>query len=679
MPRRKVLWYPKRGIDTTLDFELNTSVDYAVDALNVTTYNDEIIKRRYGIVEHRIQDYGDRIYKIHEADEGLYVASQNGVWRNDAQLSTIPATEIALWYERVFTQDSVIVSSGHVGDFGIFPPTNEAIDTIEAAEPDLLVGYLSGVWSSTNSTFTTNDPVTLDNITNFYCIMRTLEFPYSESEIWLGQVTSFTGGENSVAVITIENWEETNLSSGGSVNPPSSSDYSCVFDPVKYTSLQDYLSYGVSNIYYTLRFTDTNSSTVSNTGKPLEIIRKMYFWSWVVGSPIGYTTLQYMPNSAQSNINNVEIFRLDNNIATAQVYKKIQVSPKIPNQDEEITYLDTITPGSTQLLYDLYNFDGTEETWITNVNYPPINEEDIQAELEDIFFYGNRLWGHFKNRLYYSEAFQTRSSFEYFGLAGLNYLEFPDAISFAVTSETSIYVFLKYGIWGCYGIDPTSMVVREVTDEVGMSYSDGAIRYKDRLWMLATDDKLYQVSGMQHTEQAQISAAIPTMSQGNDFDKLVGSDNNLWLQFGANIGKYDFRHQAIWRYDFDFGPTLFPSTQGTYITTGNTIYTLDNDAGNSYETFDCYILSPKILLSGDVSLKGQLNRVLIRGYFTDVLMEVIIDGNVERSITFSSTDDVINLHFEPVWAYYVQIKISKKLSEPTERFELTAPIALNPW
>jgi hypothetical protein len=102
-----------------------------------------------------------------------------------------------------------------------------------------------------------------------------------------------------------------------------------------------------------------------------------------------------------------------------------------------------------------------------------------------------------------------------------------------------------------------------------------------------------------------------------------------------------------------------------------------------------YFVSPMIPLSSKADVKGMINRVLIHGYFPSWIDDEVPpntwyptlyvyggDGEtLRRTITFESDGtQMIDLHFTPVFDYYVRLAIYCY-----DQFMLYSPIIINPW
>ena len=687
MPRKKIAWFPLKGIDAHQTTVYGTEVQHAVDALNVTMYDTETIEKRSSLVAISTNEsYDEEIYDVVESEQGRYVVADGGIWRGTTNVweraeGEAVEDEMALWYERGFTPGLVLTEDDEATKFGLLPPTEDAFSSItwEIGDTEILdidgTRFYQGVpqfpyvnqpddatWNSDTGHVSCNSAAfALEVFKDDYVLLAT-EDPIDWDNAWVGKVTSLTGPASRGVAI----WEATNLTEAS----PESGDYKIWWGPIKFASVAQMKLSPVYLGQFGFRFVNTVSGSVSN----MLIVECTEDANIPVGMSAG-TLLRFDTESGESDDVEVQMFRLDIDIATAQIYR--DTLKRFEANEQHLTWTQK------------ERFEDDADIWSRNGNYPPVtvddDDESVQVRLHHLGFYGGRLWGAWNNRLYYSQAFDKVNSFEYFGLAGLNYQEFPDTIRSVVFSETSIHVFLEFSVWVMYGMDPTSMTVREATSEIGMNYTNGATRYKDKLWLVGSDDKVYVMGGMNYEEVVKMSSCMDLWAGGDSLSKLLGSNNSLWFNFSEHVGRYDFAHQAIWRYylhvdDPTHTTRMFPGTSTTYVACKNTLYALEGTAsGDTGEVMDCHITSPKILLSPEASTRGQINRVLVKGLFTDATLEILVDGVVERTLTFSSTGETVNLHFKPVWAYFIQVKISKKSIPAGEQFKLTAPLLINPW
>lgn len=241
--------------------------------------------------------------------------------------------------------------------------------------------------------------------------------PIDWENAWLGQITWNVPTNN--RTVEVRKWEATNLTD--SLGCPPTGTYTMWYGPIKFASAAQMTLSPVYIGQYGLRFLNSISGTVSNM-LVLDCTQESNI-------PIGIGGGTCL-NLTSTEADKIQIFRLDLDIATAQIYRDTKKT------------LDTNTPN---LVWEEHEpFEDDADIWSRNGNYPPVDDDGNRVRLHSLSFYGSRLWGAWENRLYYSQAFDTVNSFEYFGLAGLNYQEFPDTIRSVVYSETSITVFLEF-------------------------------------------------------------------------------------------------------------------------------------------------------------------------------------------------------------------------------------------
>jgi len=561
-----------------------------------------------------------------------------------------------------------------------------------------------GTWDPSTDIFTPTadivpDPTeeewsTIDpSLIGQYCLLwRSMEDPSEDwyGDVALGKILDFHWDDpqpSDTSKLILGEWEilgtNYDLELG---KPPYYIDYQISIMPRKFVSLAQIGMIHKYQLPYALRWKRTETGTVSNLATGYENPESLNTW------PIGRGIIDGLPEDAPSGGwpgDKIEIFRLDIDITTAQVYKKV----------------GEVDPGTTSFSED-EPFAEDAEVWLENKNYPAVNEENQRIGMSNRFIQANRLWGSVGNKLYYSEAFDTLASLEYYGLAGLNYFEFQDKIINVIPYETVMYVLLENEVWGVYGTDPNSAVQRRITSEIGGGGSgtslyklEGSTWYKGIGYVLGNDNQVYMIQGDQFNRFSELTAAInavPIMhNEYGDpltpleaFVRLLASGNAMWMLFGEYMLKYDFASQGIWKYSFErlmsevsgeYLVNMFRGAVDTYLTLAGRVYYVDG-AESGTESFDCMIESPPLMISDKVDFRGQINRLLVPGKFENAVVEILVDGEVQRTIPLDMPDGgTANLHFTPVWSYYITIRIRQEDVSSTEHFEITGPIVINPW
>jgi hypothetical protein len=347
-----------------------------------------------------------------------------------------------------------------------------------------------------------------------------------------------------------------------------------------------------------------------------------------------------------SDVDYIEIFRLDTSVQTSDLYRLVgTVALGTTSWDDEVTVTDLLTALDDDNKYPCPNV------------------------LKGLLVYASRLWGHYANKVYYSEPYQTTSQFEYFGGAGLNFFDFPDTVQTIIDYGRTLIVFLERETWVLEGLDPTSMNQRRLNEDIGTYGALSAARYGGNVFTVSSDMRLWQISGSVWQELPQVTSVLPSAPT---YVQLIGSDGSLWITTGSQVVRFSLTNQDVWVYGMS--GYMASGSHTTYIGQSGKVYEVDS-TGGSEAVPASYIESPDLFIGTDVGLRGKLNRILFRANCTGGTITIYVDGSVWKEVAFSTEgEQTVIKHFWPVQGYYVKVRISS-----SNALTLSGPIILNPW
>ena len=633
--RNKIVWHPKRGIDKTwpvhtpeLKGPLESGhVNYALDAENITILDvNNLVTRPKLCPLTAIDD--TTVYGILNFNRGLATATNVGVYIRNTLKYTRAFTQyvsMAAWYDTLFYSDGSemgkIESDDTQYDLGIAVPTDATVTITPANTATGADGVYDGSTGFTSATASFTSAME-----GYYLQMAVV----TGANCAVFRIRTVT--DANTLVMDIEDWETT---------PNAGSPYNYYISPCKVMTKYQYDLYGYKPVFYKYRWkrddgTRSNTLTCENDGHANGSVMPTLL--------VQHFSISGLPSTGPTGVTHIELFRLDTSVLTTDLYRLTQ----------------TIAIGTTSV---------TDDTSLTTslTSLDDDNKYPCPVTLHCLTFHGSRLWGINANKVYYSEVFNTVSSFEYFGPTGENYFEFPFAVKSILSIGRVMLVFLENETWALEGIVPSTMNKMVYNSDVGTYDYNSACVYRSCIFTISKDMKFYLLSGSASKESQMLTAILPN---DPDYIDLIGSDSCLWISTGSEVIKSNMDQTDVWKYALD--GHIAKGSSRTYIGYNGDVY--DIDANNGYETQPVtYITSPDIALG--VNMRGQLNRVVFKANCTNGKVEVYVDGVLMRSATFSTTgsEDVM-MHFRPVYGYYAQVKIIGY-----EHMTITGPVRINPW
>ena len=178
----------------------------------------------------------------------------------------------------------------------------------------------------------------------------------------------------STTVLEIDTWIDSNANMASDV-PATNAAVSGEEGGFQVQSIAEHALFPRKVVTYKIRFKNSLSGTVSNTltAEKRIVCPKIVTRINIIGLPTTAT---------DSDVDYIEVFRYDASVATAQVYRKVA----------------EVALGTTALA-DKHNFDGTEDIWLEDKNYPAVDEDGNRIAFTNLMLYANRLWGIWQNRV----------------------------------------------------------------------------------------------------------------------------------------------------------------------------------------------------------------------------------------------------------------------------------------
>jgi hypothetical protein len=551
MDRRKILWYPVNGIDATREVGNEQLIDFCASAKNVCAYEDNVVRSRSAVVSTGIFLEGSTEILQAEQVASLggslaatitYILTDYGIYRD----GTLIAVYTGAISPRIAVWRNIIVFSGSEsveGTYLLYDPQDGSAATTKAlGAPVLTDEYLPRLWLTreeesgysiwnyiATASFDGVDTITLDDpVTTTWSIGMKVAIQYSITETnytSIGEITDVVSN----TIYTVENWENgryplslTDLTVyAGFVQLLGRAELELEVPTLLYSGAPPV--YQAKIFYYKVQYRNSVFGTTSNTYTvgPLSSISPTC--SPVVQRiPIDWGDYSYY----DGDFDTIRVFRYDPRVTTEQVYRLVYEG-LIEDMDQ---YID----GSTGIYYTDYEDDyplilGTEEVWVEDRNYPPVNDDGDTIGFGYIIFYANRLWGVYGNRVYYSEPYDTTSAFEYYGPTGLNYFEFNDDPVVLVDGVTSLYVVCSSSIYVLGGTNPDSMTQRRVVDKVGAWDEDSVCYHSGTLYSISSDGKISVLFGSSQAWMTKVNA-LTTYAGTTDRKVILTPDNDLlWI------------------------------------------------------------------------------------------------------------------------------------------------------
>jgi len=656
MPKRRIQWYPRRGIDKTLPKHGETLdarqtgefVSHALDASNISMYNDQEVTTRRSTKKVCNTDYGT-IYGINVYNRGVAVAGSSGIYldktlKKSQTLSSV--TSMVPWYESLYWSDGTnwgyIDDDDTAYDMGIDAPTSLG----EAQFVDIYTQQgTNGSWDNATKTLTSaaagfTSALTGEHIQVYDC---------TDSTCFTGTVTFVSATELTVALHP----DETNPATDAGAN------ISFYISPHRWMT---YNAYTLSNKYkvdgatyptyvkYKMRFKRSGDGARSNTttmGSLLTggVYKDAHWVNTLVG---GKRVASIDSASDDSNVTHVEIFRLDLSVTTSSIYRLV----------------GTVAIGTT-------TFDDEEEMLTSLTALDDDNKYPCPYTLNNLAFYSNRLWGTYTNRVYYSEAYITEPRFGYFGPIGENYFEFPDTVQQIIMDQRRILVFLERETWVLEGLDPDSMTKRILNLDIGTYSSTACTMFGGIVYTISSDYKFYAIDGSRWVEIPQVTSVL---SSPSSYWELKGSDNAIWISDASETHKWDISNKNLWTYDL--GGRLGAGSHTTYLGSSGYLYQLEETNGAETTPVQ-YLESPEIYIGDSSGRRGLVNRIFFRADAPSATVSVYVDGSLWKTMSVATTgEENVLLHFWPARGYYTKVRIDIPLYK---EFTMTSRLIINPW
>lgn len=653
MPKRRILWFPTRGIDKTEPkYGESTSalsrvdlVDYAYAASELSVYNRKEIVTRRDLKAVNSTSYGT-IYAICKYNRGIAVAGSSGIYLGSTRKKSTTISSVAYlapWYNSLYYSTGsamgYIASDDTDYELGIAAPSSWEGDTAQFTEY-YTRDATNGSWSLGGGGAGTDGRLTGTGFTSAMGGEYIQVYNHTEATCFTGVVIYVDATHVDIVVDATETAPATDASGtiAYRISPHRWMTYTTFLSTGGYVSSGDVYPLA---IYYKQRFKRSGDGARSNTvDYPVPIIIDALVGGVEVGS--------IDTSSDDTNVDQVEIFRLDTSATTSNLYRLI----------------GTVDIGTT-------TFDD-EDTMTTSMEaLDDDNKYPCPYTLSNLCFYSNRLWGTYANCVYYSEAYITEARFGYFGPIGENYFEFPDTVKAIVPDQRRIIVFLERETWILDGLDPDSMAKRTMNEDIGTYSSTSAERFGGIIYTVTDDFKFYAIDGAAWKEVPTITSVLSTAPS---YYEVRGSDNNLWISDGSQTHKIDLSNNDIWTYAV--GGRLGTGSHTTYLGRSGYLYELDA-IGGSESTPSSYLESPEIYIGDASGRRGMLNRLFFRSQVDVATVSVYIDGVLWKSMTVNAPEeDNVILHFYPARGYYAKVRIDVP---QYNEFLLTSRIILNPW
>lgn len=657
MPKRRILWFPVRGIDKTLPKSMESTsgqqitdaVAYAADGSEVSTYNSRDLVTRRDLRAYSGVNYS-AVYGLLKYTRGLAVAGSSGIYLDSSlkESRTLSAfTYMAPWYQSLYWSTGsawgYLASDDHAYTLGIAPPTNAASG--QAYVEGNVYANSDGVWTKVTRVLTSAASSFPSSILGQYIQL----YGSDDATACTGVITEVTDANTLVVDIDVSD-----------TTPENDAGVSFWISPNRWMTASEYKAQGPlysesgftrsTAVLYKQRFKRSGDGARSNTVTLSPDGIGPYGDFFLVSLLVSGLSIRLDISSDDPDVDQIELFRLDTSVTTSDLYRLVAT-------------IDL--PLTTSLYYDGVGMTGSLTALDNDEKYPCPNI------LSNLLFYGSRLWGTYANKLYYSRPYGYEEQFQYFGEAGLNYFEFPDTIKTIVDYNRTMLVFLERETWILEGLNPTSMNKRRLNKDVGTYSSTSAITYKGAAFTVSSDRRFYQISGADWSETPQITSLIPSSVS---YVQLVGSDNSIWISTGSKVIRYELSNRDAWVYNI--GGYLGVGSHTTYVGKSGKVYEIDS-TGGSESTPAAYIESPDIYIGGTDGRRGKLSRILFRANCSSGNIKIYVDGALWKDVVFSTSgEQTVSKHFWPVQGYYAKVRIS---SNQYNELTISGPIILNPF
>jgi hypothetical protein len=659
MPKRRILWYPLRGIDKTLPksmestsaAQLSDSVVHAVDGLEISTYNSRNLVTRRDLKSVFGTDYGS-VFALLKYTRGLAVAGSAGIYLDSSlrkSISLSAFTYLASWYKSLYW--STGSSWGYFGEddhnyiLGIDPPgSGNAANFISLYTYTGTTGRWTGPamtlidWNATFTDAMVGQYIQIYNVTQDTCFTGTVAARLLDTEI-------------SVAV---------DLDTANPAPDVIGGDIYWYISPNRWLTFAEYKNqggYDIPTTYppvvikYKTRFRRSRDGASSNsTTHGSAITTGTFEGCHISNTLVGglRVTLSGITTSVDPDVDEVEIYRLDFSVTNTDLYRLV----------------GTVALGTTTFDDEVQMYSGLA-AMDSDYKYP------CPHVLSNLLFYGSRLWGTYQNRLYYSEPYGDEEKFQYFGEIGLNYFEFVDTIKTILDNNRTMLVLLDRETWILEGLNPNTMNKRRLNSDIGTYSATSATVYKGGTFTVAADLRFYQIAGADWSEVPQITSLLPASPS---YVHLVGSDNCVWISTGSQVVRYELSNQDCWIYSLK--GRMASGSHTTYLGQTGKVYEVDA-VGGSEATPAAFIESPDIYIGSGDGHRGRLSRILFRTNCASGNINIYIDGVLWKTVRFSTVgEQTVIKHFWPVQGYFAKIRIE---ANQYNELTLSGPIILNPF
>ena len=623
--KKRALWFPGKGIDKTSPTSIGEVCSFASDAESISVYTvgDIVTTRR---LESVFGMPAETIYGAFNSGDSIALAVGSGLYVDGLlKYSTTYSSYvwIADWYGTKFVSDGKswrkVLSDGTDYEIGISPPTRESISF--SFNPT--ASGTSANWDATTYKLTDSSASFTSDLVGMYIQLKGNDF-------W---TTGIVGSVDSSTELTVTDLEF-------SVEIPATATGTMAYGigPVMIMSEAQRRLWGSVTVYYKIRY-----SRPDGTKSCTKTVDASESFS---DNLVGRFYLSGIPSDVPDDVNEIEIFRLDTSVESSSLYRLV----------------GSVSPGTTTFLDDV---DLSEE----NEALTDDNRYPCPDVLKGILFYGFRLWGFSGNKVYYSEPYETTSSFEYFGSAGMNYFEFPSEVRTIVDSGRTLIVFLAKEIWVIEGLNPETANQRRLSEDIGTYGNLSATRYSGNVYTVSEDLRFWQVTGSGCTELKQVSSVLPRSPR---YIQVVGSNGSIWISTGDSVIRVSMSNEDVWLYGMS--GYVFPGPSTTYLGASDGLYTIDGSDG-TYLSGGCYVESPYIFIGQDVGTRGKLSRLMLKVNCPSGKVSVSVDDKVIKEFSFSTNGlKTIVKHFWPAQGYYAKVKISGD-----SYLRISGPVVLNPW
>ena len=651
MPKRRILWFPKKGINNTMPKHGETTsaimkveaVNYAVDASEMSVYNDQEISTRRDLKASNSTDYGT-IYAIERYTRGTAVAASSGIYLDSALKKSVSLSSYASmvpWYQSLYYSTGSAMGYIDSGDtdyaLGIDPPT-----TTEANIGMTTSGIYSCDWTRDDESSGT---VTNAAVYTFTAadVGKYIQVGHKLDDCGVGTITAYNSGTSvDVSMLFAD------------TSPSDFVGQEMYVGDVLLQTHSSWLSQGEYIVRFKYRAKRNGDGARSNT-VTLTTTNAIYPEGYVdtkksAGLVIKYFFINGLPTThPDSDVTHWEILRQDESVTTSQLYRVTQ----------------------TVALADAATIDDDSNMTSSLTALDDDNKYPCPYTLDNLCFHGSRLYGTYANRVYYSEAYITEPRFGYFGPIGENYFEFPDTVKTIVPDGRMMYVFMERGTWLLEGLDPNSATKRLLNEDIGTYSQTSVDKFGDGLFTISADYKFYMVKGAAWQEVPKISGILSTSPS---YYELEGSDNAVWISDGSVLHRYDLSNDDLWTYSV--GGHIGRGSHTTYVGRSGRLYEVDA-LGGSESTPSSYVVSPDIYIGNTDGHRGMFHRLLFRCQCDSGIVHVYIDGRLWKTMTFTApTEQNVLLHFYPAYGYYAKVKI---VGNRFNELRLTGTIILNPW